>query len=252
MELFSGLPFDVQNVLKTAMTQVLNQQIYSEDPEKQYDVVSQSILDQLNKIETSLPSTLLSLQAPMDDSADFYALRECIMTIVAMGGITSEDQGTCLTESGYSLASLKVQFNDFVDINTFVLPANAIVSHVSSQKDFHSPIKADLDPSSCASCKSSASFFMLPQNQATKSINGYLGSVELVPAMEYLIGNASQSLQNVVLSVQANERDATTKAFECWIEALSVSRSSVVLSSVNLSDKKTSLKRDYRPSARNR
>lgn len=60
------------------------------------------------------------------------------------------------------------------------------------------------------------------QNDAVKSINDYLDSVELVPALEYLIGNASLSLQNVALSVKANEVEATTKAFECWIEALSV------------------------------
>lgn len=58
------------------------------------------------------------------------------MNIVAMGGLTSEDQGTCLTQSGYSLDSLKSQFNDFVDINTFVLPANAIVSCFLSDCSF--------------------------------------------------------------------------------------------------------------------
>lgn len=85
-------------------------------------------MTQLNKIEESLPKTLWSLDAPLDDTVDFNALRNCIDTIVAMGGITNEDQGTCLSNSGYSLESLKSQFNQFVDMNTFVIPANAVVS----------------------------------------------------------------------------------------------------------------------------
>lgn len=106
----------------------MNQQIYTQDPSKQYEIVSNNILDKLNTLEQSLPATLLNLQSPLDDTADFDALRNCIMTIVAMGGLTSPDQGTCLSQSGYTLDSLKQQFNDFVDINTFVIPANAMVS----------------------------------------------------------------------------------------------------------------------------
>lgn len=118
-------------MLKTALGNVLNQQIYSDSPEKQYEIVSTSILNQLNKIEQSLPQTLYDLNAPLDDTVDFNKLRDCIQVIVAMGGITSEDQGTCLSNSGYSLDNLKNQFNDFVDMNTFVVPANAVVSEES-------------------------------------------------------------------------------------------------------------------------
>jgi len=115
------------------------------------------------------------------------------MTIVDMGGRKSEDDGTCLAESGYSLDSLIDQFNTFVDINQFQIPAD----------------KA---------------------NQAYNEIMAYLDSVELVPAEEYLIGNASESIRNVLLATAAKERDASESAFACWIKSLQVGGLAVSIS----------------------
>jgi len=78
---------------------------------------------------------------------------------------------------------LKSQFDTFVDVNQFVVPANAA-------------------------------------NDAYDSVMEYLDSVELVPAEEYLIGNASESIRNVLLSVAAKDRDASESAFDCWIKAI--------------------------------
>jgi hypothetical protein len=136
LQQFKNVPAEVQNVVKTAINQILNQQISNKDPEQQYNIISTSILNQLNTIEDNLDETLNLMTAPMDDTQDFETLRQCILTIVALGGLkTAEDadKGTCLTESGFSLAHLTEQFNTFVDLNSFHAPANAVVSRPGVQ-----------------------------------------------------------------------------------------------------------------------
>merc|ERR1712093_632235 len=121
---FSSLPAMIQNVLKTALNAVMNQSIYKLSVTDQFNSISTSIKNQLAKVQQSLPTTLSAISA-MDDTGNVAALEQCINTIVAMGGRRSEEDGTCLSTSGYSLDSLKSQFDTFVDVNQFVVPANA-------------------------------------------------------------------------------------------------------------------------------
>lgn len=68
--------------------------------------------------------------------------------------------------------------------------------------------------------------FVIPAtkaNSAAQQITDYLNSVTLVPSVEYLIGNASASIQNVIDATAAKDRDATEAAFKCWITAITVS-----------------------------
>jgi hypothetical protein len=155
-------------------------------PEEQCQTVTTAIYNKLQQIQDSLPETLRVLTpADINDQANFDALRDCINTIVAMGGRQSDKDGTCLSTSGFSLDSLRTQFRTFTDQNVFLAPANAVT-------------------------------------QVVDDVNAYLESVQLVPATEDLIAAAAASIENVVKTVSALDKDATNKAFDCFLEALEV------------------------------
>lgn len=109
---FTSLPANVQNLLKTALNAVLGQSMYAKSIAEQFDTVSNAIKSQLAKVQQSLPTTLSAISA-MDDTGNVAALESCINTIVSMGGRQTEKDGTCLTQSGYSLDSLTSQFKTF-------------------------------------------------------------------------------------------------------------------------------------------
>jgi hypothetical protein len=112
LEEFKGLPENAQNVLKTAFNQILNQKIYTLSPEQQYSVVSSAIQTQLKKVQDSLPVILGDI-AQLDDTHNLKAMQDCIMAIVSMGGRKTEEEGSCLSSSGFSIDSLTQQFNSF-------------------------------------------------------------------------------------------------------------------------------------------
>lgn len=86
--------------------------MYAKSIAEQFDTVSNAIKSQLAKVQQSLPTTLSAISA-MDDTGNVAALESCINTIVSMGGRQTEEDGTCLTQSGYSLDSLTSQFKTF-------------------------------------------------------------------------------------------------------------------------------------------
>ena len=158
-------------------------------PEQQYKTVTTAITNKLNQIQDGLPSQLLALNADsinnLDDRANFNKLRDCITTIVNMGGRKTDKDGTCLSKSGYSLDSLRTQFQTFTDQNVFLAPAAAV-------------------------------------DKVVADVNKYLDSVQLVPATEQLIAAATASINSVVKTVSALDQDATNKAFDCFLQAIQV------------------------------
>lgn len=111
---FSGLPEDVQNVLKTALSNQLKQSIYKQTPEEQLTAIKNSVNAAFNKVQKDMSDILANNITDLTDASDLSALKQCIQTIVEMGGRT-EENGNCLTTSGYTLDSLRNQFNTFVD-----------------------------------------------------------------------------------------------------------------------------------------
>ena len=110
---FTALPSDVQNLLKTALNNQLKQSIYKQDPAAQLAAIQSSVDTAFNKVQNSISDILLNNITDITDASDLQALKDCIGLIVAKGGRQSEEEGTCLTTSGYTLASLQDQFNMF-------------------------------------------------------------------------------------------------------------------------------------------
>lgn len=102
----------MQNVLKTAIGQIMNQKMYTEDPETQLQTVASAINAQLLKTQQSLPVILGQIPA-LTDQANFQALQNCINYIVSIGGQKDAQDGSCLSQSGFSIDSITQQFNAF-------------------------------------------------------------------------------------------------------------------------------------------
>jgi hypothetical protein len=109
---FSALPVEAQNLLKTALNNQLKQSIYKQTPEEQLTAIKNSVNAAFNKVQKDMGDILTNNITDITDASDLQALKNCITTIVEMGGRTA-DNGNCLTNSGYALDSLRDQFNMF-------------------------------------------------------------------------------------------------------------------------------------------
>lgn len=100
---FSNVPQYVRDLVQTGLNDVMNQVIYTQTPQQQFNTISSAINTKLADIEASIPQTFSDfLGTKTDDTGNIQALKTCVMQIVGMGGRKSEADGTCLTNSGLS------------------------------------------------------------------------------------------------------------------------------------------------------
>lgn len=112
---FTGVPQYVRDLVQQGLNSVINQVIYTQTPQQQFNTISNAINQKLSDIEASIPGTFDGFLATQnDDTGSIQALKTCVMQIVAMGGRKSASDGTCLTNSGLSAPG-------FIDQVCFVL-----------------------------------------------------------------------------------------------------------------------------------
>jgi len=185
LEQFSELPSYIKSVVQQAVTLPLSQANTDLTATEQLQRLQTQITSQLNKVQDDVISDIAQLDSSSlgSDRGNFQALQACIAEIVKQGGL--QEGQNCLSESGYSVSSLRDQFVTFVNVNDFDIPAQAI-------------------------------------NAVTQNVTDYLNSVVLYPGAEAIISQTQGAIQNVQLTQAATLRDAAIRSFDCFTSAISM------------------------------
>lgn len=226
--------------------------LFNLTPSEQLSTVDSYVSSHLAAVEASLPDTLQGLMDSSsgssssrsgttgwedDDTGNLMALSRCLLGIAAVAGnatitttIGGNNNRTCLTESGLSLSSLIEQFDAFVQINSFDIPAEAAVSAYDEVMAYLQQQQQGITNSSSSSSSSSLSTTDDNDSDSDSGSSSSSGMVTgngsgngLIPEMSQLVGNVSEVLENVLLAIEANQRDAVQSAFRCWVGAIMVS-----------------------------